>query len=154
MKPFIVLISTFIITIIALKLAKRPLSYPLAGQIAMSCMLVFTAVGHFIFTKGMTAMLPEFIPLKIEVVIASGLLEIAFAIGLLFPAYRQLTGWALILFFIFTLPVNIRSAIQNINYQTGELNGPGLHYLWFRVPLQMLFIGWVYFSAIKNNILH
>ena len=153
MKPFIVLISTFIITIIALKLTKRPLNYPLAGRVAMSCMLLFTAIGHFMYTKGMATILPNFIPLKGELVMVSGWMEIAFALGLLLPAYRQLTGWVLILFFVLTLPLNIRAAIEHINYQTGELNGPGLHYLWFRVPLQILFIGWVYFAAIKNSIL-
>ena len=42
------------------------------------------------------------------------------------------------------------NALENINYQTGELNGPGLSYLWFRIPMQILFMVWVYFSAIRG----
>ncbi|OJJ19090.1 hypothetical protein BKI52_19945 [marine bacterium AO1-C] len=154
MKPLIVLISVFIIAITAFKLTNKPLNYPLAGRIALSCMLMFTAIGHFIYSKGMAAMFPSLVPFRLELVVVSGLLEIAFAVGLLLPAYQQLTSWLLILFFVLVLPFNIRAALQHINYQTGELNGPGPAYLWFRVPLQILFIGWAYFSAIKNSILH
>lgn len=31
----------------------------------------------------------------------------------------------------------------------GTPDGPGARYLWFRVPLQGLFIAWVYFSAVS-----
>ncbi len=41
--------------------------------------------------------------------------------------------------------------MENINYQTGELDGNGLDYLWFRIPLQVFFIVWVFFTAIKSN---
>lgn len=114
----------------------------------MSAMLIFTAIGHFAFTKGMSAMIPDFFPIKSEIVLATGILEILLAVGLLFPNYRTLTGWILIIFFLLLLPANINASLQNLNYQTGEFDGPGLFYLWFRVPLQVVFIVWVYVSAI------
>jgi hypothetical protein len=50
------------------------------------------------------------------------------------------------------LPANIKAAINNINYQTGALNGNGPSYLWFRIPLQLFFIFWVYhFAFLKNS---
>ena len=55
------------------------------------------------------------------------------------------------LFFIAIIPANIKASMENINYQTGELDGSGLEYLWFRIPLQVFFIVWVFFSAIKSN---
>ena len=54
------------------------------------------------------------------------------------------------LFFIAILPANIKASMENINYQTGELDGIGLEYLWFRIPLQLFFIVWVFFTAIKR----
>ena len=57
----------------------------------------------------------------------------------------------LILFFIAILPANIKASLENINYQTGELNGNGIEYLWFRIPLQIVFILWVYFTTIKKT---
>tara|TARA_R110000796_G_scaffold10530_5_gene35016 strand:- start:8593 stop:8967 length:375 start_codon:yes stop_codon:yes gene_type:complete len=122
----------------------------LAGQIAMAAMLLFTSLGHFMFTEGMAAMMPEFIPLKKEMVYFTGVMEILFAIGLLIPRLKTPTACLLMLFFILILPANIKAAVENINYQTGELNGSGIDYLWFRVPLQIIFILWVYFTTLKK----
>ncbi len=150
MKPLIVLISVFAIALIILKLIKGNFHYALSGRIAMSAMLIFTAIGHFVFTQGMAAMLPDFIPAKTEVVLLTGLLEIIFATGLLLPGYRNTIAWILIMFLILVLPANIKAAFENINYQTGELNGEGLSYLWFRIPLQIFFILWTYLTSIRS----
>ncbi len=131
-----------------MKLVTAQVNYRLAAQIAMACMLVFTAIGHFVFTEGMSAMLPDFFPKKKELVLITGLMEIALGVGLVLPQYKYISAWMLIVFFVLLLPVNIRAAIEHINYQTGELNGHGISYLWFRVPLQLFFVLWVYFSTI------
>jgi len=154
MKPLIVLLGTFIIALITIKILKKKYNWQLAGRIAMAVMLSFTAIGHFIFTEGMTAMIPDFFPFKRELVYATGILEIIFAIGLLIPKIQLKTGWVLILFFIAILPANIKASLENINYQTGELDGNGLEYLWFRIPLQILFIAWIYFTTIKERTLN
>lgn len=150
MKPLIVLITAFVIGLLVIKLCTKKANWQLAGQIAMSVMLIFTAVGHFLFTDGMIEMIPEFFPLKKELVFLTGILEIIFAVGLLIPGTKTLTGWILIVFFLVVLPANIKAAIENINYQTGALDGNGIEYLWFRIPLQTLFIIWVFFTSIKN----
>ncbi len=150
MKPLIVLIITFVIALIIIKLQTKKINWQLAGRIAMSIMLVFTSVAHFVFTEGMSEMIPNFFPFKKELVIVTGVLEMLFAIGLLIPKTKTLTGWILILFFITVLPTNIKASMEHINYQTGALDGNGMAYLWFRVPLQILFIVWVYFSTIKK----
>lgn len=148
MKPLIVLFSSFGLALVVLKLTQKNIDYQLAGRLSISAMLIFTAIGHFVFTKGMEVMVPDFIPFKNQLVLLTGFVEINFALFLLFPKYNTIVGWTLILFFILILPANIRAAINQINYQTGELNGPGLNYLWFRIPLQILFILWVYLSTI------
>ncbi|WPP50466.1 DoxX family protein [Catalinimonas niigatensis] len=150
MKPFIVLVATFAIAVIIFKIIRDQNEWALAARIAMSVMLVFTASAHFVFTEGMTMMLPGFIPLKREVVYLTGILEIAAAIGLLIPGYRIVTAYLLILFFILILPANIRAALQHVDYQQATLAGNGLAYLWFRIPLQILFILWTYFSTIRH----
>jgi uncharacterized membrane protein len=149
MKPLFVLLGAFIISLLVTKLFTKTFDYPLSGRIAMAVMLVFTAIGHFAFTKGMTMMLPDFIPFKTEVIYLTGIIEIIAAVGLLIPNFRVWTGWALILFFILLLPGNIKAAIDHIDYQKGTFDGNGPNYLWFRIPLQILFIVWTYFSAIR-----
>jgi len=112
-------------------------------------MLVFTAIGHFAFPKGMSMMIPDFIPYKLEMVYVTGIIEIVGAIGLQIPRFRALAAWMLIVFFLLILPANIKAAIEQIDYQKGTYEGPGLVYLWFRVPLQILLIIWTYLSSIK-----
>lgn len=150
MKPLIVLLTGFGISLIIVKVWNGSWQFSMAGCIGMSIMLLFTAVGHFVFSKGMEMMLPPFMPFKKAVVYATGLIELAAAIGLLLPTYRQLTGWLLILFFILILPANIYASLRNVNYQKATYDGPGHDYLWFRIPLQLLFIAWMYWFAIHR----
>lgn len=150
MKPLIVLLSVFPISLIVMKLFKGRYEFALSGRIALSAMLLFTAIGHFAFTKGMEMMLPSFIPYKTAVVYLTGFIEIAAAVGILIPAFRAITGFLLIAFFLLILPANIYASIKNIDYQNATYNGNGLSYLWFRIPLQILFILWTYFFAIKT----
>ena len=100
MKPLIILISVFIISLLVNKIFKGNVEFALSGRIAMSAMLLFTAIGHFAFTKGMSMMLPDFIPFKTETVYLTGVIEIAAAIGLFIPNFRGVTAWLLIVFFI------------------------------------------------------
>lgn len=150
MKPLIVLLSVFAVSLLTTKFVRGNFELALSGRIAMSAMLVFTAVAHFSFTKGMAMMLPDFIPFKTETVYLTGIIEIAAAIGLFIPNFRIVTAWLLIAFLILILPANIYAAIKHIDYQKGTFDGNGLTYLWFRVPLQILFIIWVYLSSIKG----
>lgn len=148
MKPLVVLLFTFVYSLFIIRFVKEEYDIGQAGRVAMSVMLLFTALGHFAFTKGMTMMLPDFIPYKREVVYLTGFIEIAAAVGLFIPSLRQITAWLLIVFFILVLPANIYAAMHQVNYQKGTLDGEGMIYLWFRIPLQVLFITWVYLSAI------
>lgn len=150
MKPLFVLLFVFLISIGIQKLLLKNINYSLSCRIAMCAMLLFTALGHFLFTEGMSKMIPDFIPLKSPVTILTGVLEIVIAIGLLFPNYQKTTGWILIAFLLLMLPANIKASLENLNYQTGAYDGKGLSYLWFRIPLQVFFIAWVYFFTLKK----
>jgi len=150
MKPLIILLTGFGVSLIILQFVNGGWQFPLAGCIGMSIMLLFTAIGHFAFSKGMELMLPSFVPFKKALIYITGFIEIAAAIGLLLPSLRQLTGWLLVLFFVIILPANISATMRNVSYQKAGLDGPGPTYLWFRVPLQLFFIAWVYWFAIRG----
>ena len=147
MKPLILLLVAFALTSVGCKMFTESWNLAFSGNLAMCLMLCFTALGHFKFTKGMSMMLPDFVPFKKEVVYATGVLEILLGIGLLFPAYRSFVGVIIIIFFILILPSNIHAALKNLNHEKGTYDGPGPRYLWFRVPLQLFFIGWVWYFA-------
>lgn len=149
MKPLIVLLVTFIIAISIFKFTQDQYNFALSARIAFSIMLIFTALGHFLFANGMSKMIPEIIPLKRELIYFTAVLEILGAISIHMPRFRVITAWLLIIFFILILPTNIKASIEQLNYQTGTYDGQGITYLWFRIPLQILFIIWVYMSSIK-----
>ena len=149
MKPLLVLLSSFAIVVFVVKIIKKEYDFALSARIAMSIMLCFTAIGHFAFTKGMSMMIPSFIPFKTSLVYLTGVFEMLLAIGLLIPKLKVISGWTLIIFLLLMLPANIYASMHNINYQKGTLDGNGLAYLWFRIPLQFLFIVWAYISTIR-----
>ncbi len=149
MKPLLVLISISLLSFLILKFITGSNNFLLSARIGMSVMLVFTALGHFIFTDGMALMVPDFLPFKKEWVYLTALLEIAAAIGLHIPQFRLLTGWLLLVFFVLMLPANIKAAMDHLDYQNASYTGMGMQYLWFRVPLQVLFVAWVYLSSIR-----
>ncbi len=149
MKPLIVLVSSFVIAIFVVKIVNKAYDFGLSARIAMSVMLCFTAIAHVAFTKGMSMMIPQCIPFKTSLVYITGLFEILVAIGLLIPGLKVISGWALIIFLVLMLPANIYASIHHIDYQKGTFDGNGLTYLWFRIPLQFLFILWTYISAIR-----
>jgi len=151
MKPLIVLLLSFTISLFLIKIINKKYDFTLSGRIAMSIMLVFTAVGHFAFTKGMSMMIPKFIPYKGIFVYLTGIFEIALAISLIIPRFKYISGWTLIIFLLLMLPANIYASLNNVNYQKGTFDGNGVVYLWFRIPLQFLFIVWTYISTIRNN---
>lgn len=96
-------------------------------------------------------MIPPIVPFKTELVYFTGAAEILLGVGLLIPGLRMYSGYILIVFFILLLPANIYAAIKHIDFQKGTFNGNGITYLWFRVPLQALFIVWTYLSMAKTG---
>ncbi|MGS2741200.1 DoxX family protein [Sinomicrobium sp. M5D2P17] len=151
METIIVLTTTFVITLVISKIRTGKADMFLSGRVAMAFMLILTGTGHFLFTEGMALMLPDFIPAKETVVLVTGVLEIIAAVALLIPFVPVLTGWLLIVFFLLILPSNIYAAMHHVNLKTATHDGEGPLYLWFRVPLQLFFIAWVYFFIVRNK---
>ena len=146
MAPLIALLCTFILAVLALRwrALRRGASRPdlrLAGRIAMAAMLVLSGSAHFVSTEAFVAMVPPLLPAPAFWVYLTGVAELAFAAALLLWP-RPWLGWALAALFVALLPANIYAALAGVGY--------GQHtaaYLWFRVPLQALFIAWALAST-------
>lgn len=150
MKPLLVLLITFVVSFSINRFLTGNFDFSLSGKIAMAGMLLFTALGHFTYTSGMAMMLPAFVPCKNLIIYLTGILEIFAAVGIFIPLFKQIAAWLLIIFFILILPANVFASIRHIDYQKADFNGKGLGYLWFRIPLQIMFIVWVYIFIIKK----
>ena len=150
MKPLIVLIVVFLLALMGTIVIDRDIDYFFSGRLAMAAMLLFTSIGHFKFPEGMSMMMPPFIPNRKLVVYITGFIEIAAAVALMIPSVAKSTGWFLIAFFVVLLPANIYAASKRVNYEKGTYDGPGPVYLWFRIPMQIFLIGWVYYFVVKG----
>ena len=149
MAPLIILIVCFGITFLIHKfLLTAHLSFSFIGRLSIAMMLIFTGIAHFAKTDLMIEMMPEIVPFKRETVYFTGFIEIMASIGLLTQKFARMTSIMLILFFLAILPANIIGSIKEI-----ELGGmeKGVNYLYFRIPLQLLFIIWIYYFGIKIN---
>jgi uncharacterized membrane protein len=150
MKPLLVLLIAFIACIGITKILHNKIRFRQSAVLAMSAMFIFTATAHFIYTEGMIGMLPEFIPCRKQIVFATGLLEIQFAVGLVFRKTRRTAAWCAVVFLVLILPANIYAAMNEVDFTDPSTKGPGAAYLWFRIPLQIFFIAWIYFAAVIN----
>ncbi|UXI00005.1 hypothetical protein [Photobacterium sp. TY1-4] len=112
----------------------------------LSLAFIFFAIGHGVETQGMVAMLPPWLPVRLELVYATGLLELVIAAGLLIPRFRIRTAQLAIGVFVIFFPANIYAAMHQVGLG-GHQWGPV--YLLLRAPLQCILIAWAYYFCLK-----
>jgi uncharacterized membrane protein len=89
-------------------------------------------------------MMPDFVPMHSEVILFTGLCELAGALGILVPALRRLAGLMLAVYFVSVFPANIKNALEGLN--VAGLPDSGWYY-WFRLPFQPLIIWWALYAT-------
>lgn len=114
------------------------------ARVGLSLFFIFTAIGHFIKTEEMAAMLPAFVPNRVAIIVVTGILELLGASGVWIPRLMRITGWCIMLMLIGFLPANIYSAINRVDFG-GHGSGPA--YLLVRIPFQFFVIWWAYFAT-------
>jgi uncharacterized membrane protein len=140
MAPLIILLTTFVLLFLINHFAlSGRLGLSFIGRAAMAAMLTATGIVHFTSTDWMVAMMPDTMPLKRELVYFTGICELLAVIGLIWERFSKLTSVMLIIFFIAILPANLADGIKNHPW-----------YLFFRIPEQILFIGWVWYFGIRR----
>ncbi len=144
----LILVAPFLfLTLLGWLFTRTRLSLTARARVGLSLFFAFTAIGHFIRTEEMAAMLPPSVPYRLPLICVTGVLELLGAIGVWIPRLTKLTGVSLILMLLAILPANIYSAINHVDFG-GHASGPG--YLLVRVPFQLFVIWWTYFSTEQN----
>ena len=105
----------------------------------LSVFFVYFGIDHFINPDFYLSIMPPAFPLHAEAVYISGFFEILGGICVLIPSLRKLAGCGLIALLIAVYPANIYMAITPEAFPDISI---GL--LYFRLPLQFLFIYWAY----------
>ena len=142
--PLIILGLLVAPSVLLTLLRRSSVDWQARGGAGLALVFGFTGVGHFLRTEPMAAMLPEWVPGRIPLIYATGVLELILAVMLVIPRVRRAAGWIAVLLLIAFLPVNIYAAVQRSGLG-GHQWGPA--YLLIRVPLQLILIGWSWWFA-------
>ena len=149
MAPLIFLLGTFAVLYLLNRFALgRRLSLSLIGRVSMAVMLIVTGVSHFTNTQQMVDMMPDFMPAKREMIYFTGVCELLAVVGLLWSKTARLASILLIIFFVLILPANIAGSLKSVQFGGMEY---GPMYLFFRIPLQIFFIWWVWWFGISKQ---
>ena len=115
------------------------------SRILISLIFIFIGILHFKMTEKFILIVPPIIPYAKEVIYISGIFEVLGGVGILIPKLKRQAAFGLILLLIIVFPANIYMALYNIRLG-GILNNSILQ--WLRLPLQVIFIWWVYWCVI------
>ena len=147
MVVLVVLLSVFIVAWGLLAIAQRPYQIRTAGCIAFAALFMFTGISHFALADGMVQMLPTWVPGRYPIIFITGIMEILLGLGFLWPSARRIAGLLTLAFLIAVFPSNVYAALNAVEFG-GNVNGPS--YLFFRVPLQLFLLGWVWWMAVRR----
>lgn len=141
-------IALLLLTLLAL-LADRSGVPGLAGwparmRLGMAVALLLVGSDHLLTPQRYLPMMPDFLPYHLELVLFTGLCELAGAIGLLLPRWRRWAALALALYFVCVFPANIKNALEGLNV---EGLPAATWYYWLRLPMQPLIILWVLYAG-------
>jgi uncharacterized membrane protein len=109
---------------------------------------VFAGAGtlHFLRPAMYEAIMPDALPAHRELVYASGVAEIAGGLGVLPASTRRRAAWFLIATLVAIFPANVNMAINPERFRS--IPEP---LLWARLPIQALFIWWVWRAALRDD---
>lgn len=111
---------------------------------ALAIALLLIGTDHWLTPARYLAMMPPWIPLHYELVLFTGVCELAGALGLLWPRTRRLAGVMLALYFVAVFPANVHNALNGLTVQGLP---QAAWYYWVRLAFQPLAIWWALFSA-------
>jgi len=114
-----------------------------SARYALAAMFLFTGLAHFSKMKHeLVRMVPRVFPRPLLVIYATGVLEFLGAAGLLLPKFQGAAGICLIVLLIAMFPANAKAARDRL-----MLRGKPATALWQRAPMQLLFIGLLWWST-------
>lgn len=111
----------------------------------MAVLFVVAGLNHFRDPGFYLVMMPPQLPLPLELIYLSGVLEVLGGLLVLAPPLRRPVGWGLIALLLAVFPANIYAAVAQVQPPGGHV-APLL--LWLRLPFQAVFIAWVYCAAL------
>ena len=108
--------------------------------------MALAGLNHFLNPGFYERITPPALPATEALVYLSGAAEIVGALGTLHPTTRRWAGWFLIATLVAVYPANIYMAVNPDRFSDIP---PWA--LWARLPLQFVFIYWVWLATLKDE---
>jgi uncharacterized membrane protein len=102
-------------------------------RVAVALPLLVSGLGHFTRTPLYASIVPPFFPHRTLLVLVSGAMELAGAVGLLLPAFARAASACLVALMIVIFPANVYAANQFV----GGMHMPSVP---VRTALQVIYI--------------
>jgi uncharacterized membrane protein len=106
---------------------------------------IVAGINHFVMSGFYEAIVPPGFPSPKILVVISGLAEIAGGVGVLVRSLRRAAGWGLIALLVAIYPANIYMALHPEHFNVA------FWILWARLPFQLVFFCWVWWSTLSGK---
>lgn len=113
--------------------------WPSRMRLALAVALLLAGSDHLVAPGRYLPMIQGFLPWPEQVVLFTGLCELAGAVGLLLPATRRLAALLLAVYFVCVFPANVSNALNGVAI---EGLPQAAWYYWLRLPFQPLVVWW------------
>ena len=108
----------------------------------MAVFYIAAGIGHFVNTDFYLRIMPDYLPLHLELVYLSGVCEIVLGALVVVPRTTRLAAWGIVALLIAVFPANMYMATHRIAMTPGT--PPNDIVLWLRLPLQGVLIAWAW----------
>ena len=115
-----------------------------AGRVALAAIYTVAGIFHLATPDILLTITPGWVPWPREVILVTGLCELAGAVALLTGSLRQVAGIGLALYAVCVFPANIKHAIDDLSAGSPQLGW------WYHVPrlaFQPVFVWWALFAG-------
>ena len=128
------------------RLGKQPVSTDWS-RLGLAAFFVVGGTLHFVFAPAYVRIIPPWLPDPHDLVMISGLCEIAGGLLVLHRRLRPVAGWGLIALAVAVWPANLQ---MFVNAHTTHAPAWAQLLLFLRLPLQVLIIWWIW-SATRRD---
>lgn len=122
----------------------RPGRWRTAATWILAAAFLLVGVLHLREPSTFLPIVPDWVPLPRETVLATGFCEIAGALGLLVRRFRRAAGVGLALYAVCVFPANIKHAVDHVAIGTTQL---GWWYHAPRLAFQPVIVWWALFAG-------
>jgi uncharacterized membrane protein len=120
---------------------------PVYHRYLIGSLFILVGILHFVRPRFFIKIMPKYLSWHKPLVLISGFFEICGGVGFIISSLQIYASWGLILLLLAVFPANIEM------FRKAHKKHGFTSYTWlllFRLPLQFVLIGWLYWAGLLN----